>query len=387
MSNPLSEKVYGNILIVDDTPNNLRLLSQMLAEQGHRVRAVTSGMRALESIQTLPPDLILLDIRMPHVDGFEVCRRLKANELTRHIPIIFISALDDLQDKMKAFTFGGVDYITKPFQIEEVLARVDTHLVLRKLQQQLQEANARFHYELKLAGRIQAGILPRSLPNLSGWYFDALLKPARETSGDFYDIGLLPDGKVMVAIADVADKGAGAAMYMALCCTLLRTYAVRCPDQPELVFEEVNRRLMQDIECEEFVTMFYGVLDPKSGDFNYCNAGHNPPFFFSNQQNLNHDKLIRTGMALGVLEENHWERKSIHFKPGDLLVLYTDGITDAEDQNTMFFGEERFTAILQKNVLHPKVITGEVMRELTTFVATAEPFDDITIVVVSCQQK
>lgn len=128
----------GNILIVDDTPANLRLLSKMLTEQGYNVRSVINGKMALTTTQAAPPDLILLDIRMPEMDGYEVCEQLKADEGTHDIPIIFISALDAAQDKVKAFTVGGVDYITKPFQLEEVLARVETHLALRNLQKSLQ---------------------------------------------------------------------------------------------------------------------------------------------------------------------------------------------------------------------------------------------------------
>jgi signal transduction histidine kinase len=139
MSNQTPETTpSGNILIVDDTPANLRLLSNMLAEQGYKVRSVISGQMALTATQASPPDLILLDIRMPEMNGYEVCEHLKADEDTHDIPIIFISALDATQDKVKAFTVGGVDYITKPFQLEEVLARVETHLALRNLQKSLQ---------------------------------------------------------------------------------------------------------------------------------------------------------------------------------------------------------------------------------------------------------
>ena len=139
MNNQTPERTpRGSILIVDDTPANLRLLSNMLAEQRYKVRSVINGQMALTATQASPPDLILLDIRMPEMNGYEVCEHLKADEDTHDIPIIFISALDATQDKVKAFTVGGVDYITKPFQLEEVLARVETHLALRNLQKSLQ---------------------------------------------------------------------------------------------------------------------------------------------------------------------------------------------------------------------------------------------------------
>lgn len=138
-----SEMAKGNILIVDDTPNNLRLLSTTLTEQGYKVRSVINGSMALMGVQAAPPDLILLDIKMPDMDGYEVCQHLKADEQTREIPVIFISALDEVFDKVKAFSIGGVDYITKPFQLEEVLARVENQLKLRRLQAQLQAQNHR----------------------------------------------------------------------------------------------------------------------------------------------------------------------------------------------------------------------------------------------------
>lgn len=127
----------GSILIVDDTPENLRLLAQLLTQHGYQARSVPNGVRALSSIRNTAPDLILLDIMMPEMDGYEVCRTLKADPQTRHIPIIFISARDEAFDKVQAFATGGVDYITKPFQAEEVLARIETHLTLQRLQQEL----------------------------------------------------------------------------------------------------------------------------------------------------------------------------------------------------------------------------------------------------------
>ncbi len=130
-----------SVLVVDDTADNLRLLASILSEQGYSVRPVPDGNLAILSAQTEPPDLILLDIMMPNMNGYDVCEKLKADERTRSIPIIFISALNEVFDKVKAFNAGGVDYITKPFQVEEVVARVGTHLTLRSLQQELEQAN------------------------------------------------------------------------------------------------------------------------------------------------------------------------------------------------------------------------------------------------------
>ncbi len=157
----------GDILIVDDIPDNLTVLAQMLTEHGYRVRPALNGKLALSAIQKSPPDLILLDIVMPDMNGYEICWQLKANSRTRDIPVLFLSALDDTVDKLKAFDVGGVDYITKPFQVEEVLARVQTHLALRNMQKRLENQNVRLQREIserqRMEEQIKASLKEREL--------------------------------------------------------------------------------------------------------------------------------------------------------------------------------------------------------------------------------
>ena len=143
-----SQIPQADILAIDDTPENLALLSQMLMEQGYKVRSVTKGSTALRGAKAVPPDLILLDVKMPEMDGYEVCQQLKADDRTCDIPVIFISASGDTFDKVKAFQVGGVDYITKPFQVEEVLARLNNHLTIRNLQLKLQAQNSQLQREM-----------------------------------------------------------------------------------------------------------------------------------------------------------------------------------------------------------------------------------------------
>src|SRR5215213_5691403 len=158
----------ASILVVDDTPANLQVLAGMLKDRGYKVRPVPSGKLALAAARRNPPDLILLDINMPEMNGYEVCEHLKADEKLKGIPIIFISALTEPLDKVKAFAIGGVDYLTKPFQMEELHARVETHLKLRRLQTDLEEysrdlelAHARLDHDLKLARGVQRSFLPK----------------------------------------------------------------------------------------------------------------------------------------------------------------------------------------------------------------------------------
>jgi len=367
------------ILIVDDTPANLRLVSQILTQHGYRVRAVTGGARALESARTAPPNLILLDIRMPEVDGFQVCERLKAWPTTRDVPVIFMSALDDVQDKVRAFRTGGVDYITKPFQIDEVLARVETHLALRKLQRQLLEANRRYERELALAGQVQGSFLRHPLPELPGWEIATWLLPSRETSGDFYDLIPLPEGRWGIAIGDVADKGAGAALFMALGWSLIRTYLAIHPLQPGRVLEEVNRRILLDTLSDQFVTAFLGVLDPATAALEYANAGHCPALLIREGGEV--ERLKLTGMALGVLEEEKWEQRRVPFALGDLLVAYTDGVTEARNWRGEMFRTERLQRAAEEAAGRgAAAVLEQILADVHAFTGREPLEDDIALV-------
>src|SRR4051812_4403422 len=209
----------AGILIVDDTPANLQVLAGMLKDRGYKVRPVPGGKLALLAARKDPPDLILLDINMPEMNGYEVCERLKADDKLKGIPVIFISALTEQLDKVKAFAIGGVDYITKPFQMEELHARVETHLKLRRLQVELEETNAalakvndRMSHDLKAAAKIQAMFLPRSVPRVPGTDFAWIYRPCDELAGDGLNVVPLGEGKVGLYILDVSGHGVASAL-------------------------------------------------------------------------------------------------------------------------------------------------------------------------------
>lgn len=204
----------------------------------------------------------------------------------------------------------------------------------------------RIEQELAVAGRIQASFLPDSLPEIPGWQLSAALEPARETSGDFYDVIPLPEGRWGLLVADVADKGTGAALYMALSRTLIRTYAVEHALRPELALGAANRRILSDARANLFVTVFYGVLDPVSGILTYCNAGQNPPYLLGAGDGGQVHALTRTGLPLGVLEDETWEPRTVQLPIGSALVLYTDGVTEAGNSQSELFGKERLLDVL-----------------------------------------
>ena len=184
-------------------------------------------------------------------------------------------------------------------------------------------------------------------------------------------------------IADVADKGVGAALYMALTRTLIRTYAAEYDSQPELVLSAANRRILMDIHYSMFVTVFYGILDPATGTLTYCNAGHNPPYVLSAQESKAVQALHKTGMPLGIVEDVAWKQESVQLAPGDVLLLYTDGITESQDSREEFFGEKRLVETMQANRgRSAQDIQDSLISEVREFVGDAPQFDDITLMVV-----
>ena len=237
--------------------------------------------------------------------------------------------------------------------------------------------------ELEFAGRIQASFLPNELPLLDGWELAVSYLPARETSGDFFDFILLPDGKVGVLIADVADKGVGAALYMALSRTLIRTYALEFEASPDIIFFSANERILQDARANLFVTAFYGVLDPNDGSLTYCNAGHNSPLLLSRKNGGIIHALTPTGMPMGIDEDSTWTQTSIQIDPGDVLILYTDGIPDAQDEEGSFFKERRLIEVIQDHLDSPaQDIQSAILDAVQDFSSGNAQFDDITLLVL-----
>jgi NarL family two-component system response regulator LiaR len=237
--------------------------------------------------------------------------------------------------------------------------------------------------ELALAGEIQASFLPEAAPSVAGWQLVSTLQPARETSGDFYDFIHLANGRLGIVLADVVDKGMGAALYMALCRTLIRTYAAEFDTQPDLVFGDVNRRILLDTHTNLFVTVFYGILDPVTGALIYCNAGHNPPYLLRNQSRVTGQALRSTGIPLGIFEDVTWTQESVQLAPGDALVLYTDGIPEAQNRREEFFGEKRLVEIAQGNLgRSAQDMQDALLAGVHRFKGDAPQHDDITLMVL-----
>lgn len=244
-------------------------------------------------------------------------------------------------------------------------------------------AMQRTRQELDLARGIQASFLPEALPSMSGWQITAVLEPARQIAGDFYDFIPLSDGSLAVLIADVADKGLGPALYMALCRTLLRTFTGQYPGIPARVMAASNQRILQDARANLFVTVFYAILEPDSGRLTYCNAGHPPPWLFSQEDGRMPVRLSNTGMPLGIDERAEWQEETIQIRPGDHLLLYTDGVMDAQNELGEFVDRQLVMQSVQACLEHgPASVEEAILSVVHNFVGEAPRFDDITLVII-----
>ncbi len=252
---------------------------------------------------------------------------------------------------------------------------------LARAKQEAEAASRRFEEELLFAGRIQASFMASELPQIPAWQQAAALVPARETSGDFYNIFPLPGDRYGILIADVVDKGVGAALFMALCWALLHTYARRYPDDPARVLAAVNRRILRDTHAGQFVTVFFAVLCPQTGELTYASAGHPPPFRLRDGRL---HPLAKTGMPLGILEDEQWQHRAITLRPGDLCLLYTDGVTEAQNAAGDFFDVHRLATVLRESAgLSATDIRRALLAELDRFTGDVAQADDITLVVLT----
>jgi serine phosphatase RsbU (regulator of sigma subunit) len=259
----------------------------------------------------------------------------------------------------------------------QVLAAQIASMLHRRESMEKRLALERVTQELTLARQMQVSFLPRSLPQIPGWELQAELAPARQTSGDFYDLIPLGDDALGLLIADVADKGMSAALFMALSRTLLRTYAYDYPKDPALVLAAANKRILSDTTDDSFVTVFYGVLDLPRGDLTYASAGHNPAYLLTAGTTR---ALTRTGMPLGIQHRARWETNRVQMAPDDLLLLYTDGVTDAHNSDDELFGVERLLHVVERRQNDPlPQLTSSIAREVDAFCGQRPQFDDLTL--------
>ena len=378
----------ASILVVDDTPANLQVLVGMLKDRGYKVRPVPGGKLALLAAQRDPPDLILLDINMPEMNGYEVCEHLKADAMLKGIPVIFISALTEQLDKVKAFALGGVDYLTKPFQMEELHARVETHLKLRRQQIELEEysrqlelARERLKLDLELAREVQRGFLPLRLLEVPGYEFFAHYESAYEVGGDYYDFILLPRQRVAILLGDVAGKGVVAALLMAKLSAHARFCVLTEPDLATAV-TRLNALMIHSGIADRFVTLVAAVLDPGSHTVTLVNAGHPSPLIYHRATRTVEEAISTAvaGLPLGVLDGFEYGSCQISLEPGDSILAFTDGVTEATDVQDLQLQTKGLYAAVQGEAYSTRELGEQVVKVVKQFATGRSQSDDIALV-------
>ncbi len=351
--------LQGRVLVVDDEPTNRLTLQMVLQKAGCTVSLASCGSDALELAQQNPPDLALVDVMMPEMDGFEVCQRLKADKKTRHTPVIMVTSLQDVQDLEKAFNAGATDYVTKPFRARELLARVRNSLILKEKTDALRRQKQKLAREIELAGSLQQTMLELP-PFLSDELFISYeYRPSMNVSGDMFDQVVLPDGRLCVYLADAAGHGVAAALMSSfLKSAALDVVRSQVNPTPSSICEELNSRFLATIKMPTaYATMFLGIYDPVSRAWNCMNCGHPSPIFVSKAGKTSFPFRIGGGLPIGLAARavnfTEEDEVSLCVEPGDTLFFYTDGLNEASHNVTREeCGQDILADAMKKTALH-----------------------------------
>ncbi len=387
----------GYVLVVDDNELNRDMLSRRLQRQGHETAMAHNGREALQMMAEKDFDLVLLDIMMPEMDGYEVLERMKSDDALRHIPVIMISAIGEIESVVRCIEMGAEDYLPKPFNPVLLRARVSASLEKKRLRDKEQLYAESLERELEIGRQIQAGFFPEQLPQAEGWDVATYFKAARQVAGDFYDIFPLAEGREMaLVIADVCGKGVGAALFMALFRTLLRAVVdrqyglgydgngghdgAREADLENAIRLTNNYIARTHGSANMFATVFLGILNVESGQLRYVNGGHERPFLLRADGGC--EQLRTTGPALGMFPDLPFTVAQAELRPGDLLLGFTDGVSEARDGQGRFYSEERLWQVAREISGPVSAVLEGVATDVEQYVGSAPQSDDITMLAV-----
>jgi sigma-B regulation protein RsbU (phosphoserine phosphatase) len=352
------------ILLVDDNPTNLQVLFQTLEGRDYNLLVAKNGEMALSIARKALPNLILLDIMMPGIDGYEVCRQLKADPSTQEIPVIFLSALGDTKDK-----------------VHEVIARVNTHLTIYGLKREIQAQRDEAEHELRVVQEEQLKLLPDKPPQIDGLNLSVHYETSRYAGGDYYDIIKLPDNQWGFMMADAAGHSTRAAVLVAMTCTLLRSYP-EAPTDPAKVMNRINEHLC-DLSHNTFITALYAVYDTNTRKLRMARAGHPPPLLFRPEDGKAIELPCKGVWPMAVDPYDEVPLVETSLQPGDRLMLYTDGITEACSPEGEYYEIERLCEQFAiKNDDNPQKIITSVIEHVKDFTGGLPAQDDKAVLVL-----
>ena len=378
------------VVVVDDDVTNLKMAGRILSKNNMRVTALKSGMALLDYIKTNKPDLILLDIKMPGLDGFETMKRLQEQmNPSEKIPVIFLTADDSQDAETHGLALGAMDFIKKPFIPDVLVLRVRHTIDLVRLQRDLEQENERIRSELAMASRIQAAMLPGifpAFPERKEFDIYASMDPVRGVGGDFFDFFFIDRDHLCLLIADVSGKGIPAALFMMASKIILADNA-KSGKSPAQILQDTNEAICANNPEEMFVTVWLGILDISTGLLTTANAGHEYPALMhaDGQFELFRD---RHGLVVGGMPGVKYHEHSLQMYPGSKLFVYTDGVPEATDAENALFGTTRMLEALNAHANEsPKQILHGVRQAVNEFVSDMEQFDDLTMMCLEYMPK
>ena len=373
------------VLLVDDAKANLDILVEGL-KSDHKLSLALSGEMALQAAARMPPDLVLLDIVMPGMDGYEVCRRMRQMPETAEVPIMFLSSLEDVQNKTRGFEAGANDYLTKPFEMLEVKARVRSLLKAKAYSDAVKEQIAS---ELRVARDIQMGMLPQDFSAMEKAYgvtFGGILEPAREVGGDLYGVCAGGPDRLVIFVGDVSGKGIPASLFMVRAISLARLLA-REIAEPERILVRLNDELAADNPSGMFVTFLCAMFEPGSHRLTLANAGHCRPVWLPAGE-APRWAVKNLGTALGFEPGLEFERTELTLHEGDALIFYTDGVSEAFNPQEECYGNDRLlTDAAAFAGQSAASVTTALLQKVRAFAGSAPQSDDIAILVLKVQPE
>ena len=394
----------AKILVVDDDEDNVQLIDDMLSDAGYAcIRSTTEPNEVCELHRQNRYDLILLDLQMPGMDGFQVMEGLKEIEADGYLPVLVTTGQP--RHKLRALEAGAKDFVSKPFDLSELRARVHNilevrllHLAAKRHSKELEETvreleasrevirlktieeRKKIEQELALAQETQASLLPRILPQFENFSIHAFNHPTRYVGGDFYDFLQLGSGEWMGVLADVSGKGMPAALLSSMVLGAL-SMEFRSTDEPQKVLNQINLLLCEKSLPFQFVTLFLLLLSP-DGAGQFISAGHNPAYLFRSATG-NIEALVPDEYPLGMFDFASYQSRVFHLDKGDILVVYSDGLTDAENPQEEMFGDERLLEIIQREAPSGgRAVEQRFLKAIEDFTQGMLQTDDITFVVV-----
>jgi serine phosphatase RsbU (regulator of sigma subunit) len=371
------------ILIVDDALENVDVLSDCLMLEGYETLAASSGEEALQLWETNHPDLVLLDVVMPDMSGIEVLRRIRRRQKPDHyVPVLLVTALQDLDSKTQGLEAGAEDFIPKPFEPQELIARVRSHLRAKSFHDRMARSNAALREEREKIARMQRSLLPARLPNDPRLELAARYLACDRVGGDFYDAFEISPDLYGLTVADVSGHGAPSAVVMSAVKALLHSRPAELQHDPGATLAWLNGRLNRIVLTDDFITMFYAVLDLNSGQFRYASAGHHPAFLCRGDGTGLIPLQNHNGFPLAIAADNPIDTCDEPLRPGDRVFLYTDGIPEAVDPERQMYSCERMRDLLfrlSQQMPSLDSLANALLTDLQAFCRGTPLRDDVTL--------